>query len=74
VPVRVHGRQWVTREQAPGSFAVPVRGMTAFPFAIMHKILRGEPYNKSRLVRRLLPAVAARTQAGTPGEPPASAR
>ena len=48
--------------------------MTAFQFAITHKILRGEPYKSLASFARVLPAVAARTQADTPGEPPASAR
>ncbi len=44
VLVRVYGGQWVAHEQAPGSFAVSVGGMTAFPFAVTDKVLRAEPY------------------------------
>jgi len=74
VLVRVYGGQWITHEQAPGSFAVSVYGMTAFPFAVTDKILRAEPYKSLASFARVLPAVAARTQADTPGEPPASSR
>src|SRR5690348_2950432 len=42
VLVRVYGGQWITHEQGPGSHAVSVYGITAFPFAITDKILSGE--------------------------------
>jgi hypothetical protein len=73
VLVRVYGGQWITHEQAPGSFAVSVRGMTAFPFAITSKILHAEPYKSLASFARVLPAVAARAQADDPGEQPAPA-
>jgi len=62
----------LSREQASGSPAVSVRGMTAFPFAITHKILRAEPYKSLASFARVLPPLAARTQADPPGEQPAS--
>jgi hypothetical protein len=40
VLVRVYGGQRIMHEQAPGSFAVSVHGMTAFPFPITDKIPR----------------------------------
>ena len=70
VLVRVHGGQWVTHEGAPGSFAVSVAGVTAFPFAVADRILRAEPYKALASFARVLPAIAARTQAGPPGESP----
>lgn len=72
--VRVYGRQWITHEQAPGSFPVSVHEMTAFPSAVTDRILRARPHKSLASLARVLPAVAARTQADTPGEPPASAR
>jgi hypothetical protein len=72
--VRVYGGQWITHEQAPGSFAVLVRGMTAFPFAITHKILCGEPYKSFASFARVLPAIAARTQADPPSKQDASGK
>lgn len=71
VLVRVHGGQWVSHGRAPGSFAVSVAGMTAFPFAVADKVLRAEPYKSLASFARVLPAVAARTQAGPAAEPPA---
>jgi hypothetical protein len=73
VLVRVYGGQWVTHEQAPGSFAVAVAGMTAFPFAVTDKVLRAEPYKTLASFARVLPAIAARPQAGPSGKPPAPA-
>ena len=73
VLVRVYGGQWITHEQASGSFAVSVRGMTAFPFAITAKILHAEPYKSLASFGRVLPTVAARAQADDPGEQPAAA-
>jgi hypothetical protein len=70
VLVRVYGGQWVTHEQAPGSFAVSAAGVTAFPFAVADKVLRAEPYKALASFARVLPAIAARTQAGPPGESP----
>jgi hypothetical protein len=61
--VCAYGGQWIAHEQAPGSFAVSVRGMTAFPFAVTDKALRAEPYESLASFARALPAVAARTQA-----------
>jgi len=72
VLVRVYDGQWITDEQASGSPAVSVRGLTAFPFAITHKILRAEPNKSLASFARVLPAVAAHTHADPPGEPPAS--
>jgi len=63
VLVRVYGGQWITHEQAPGSYAVSVYGMTAFPFAITDKILSGEPDKSLASFARVLPALAARSQA-----------
>lgn len=71
VLVHVYGGQWITHERAPGSFAVSVRGMTAFPFAVAAKILRAEPYKSLASSARVLPAVAARTQPDPPGKQPA---
>jgi hypothetical protein len=64
VLVRVYGGQWITHEQAPGSYAVSVYGMTAFPFAITGKILSGEPDKSLASFARVLPAIATRSQAG----------
>ena len=71
VLVRVYGGQWVAHDEAPGSFAVSVNGMTAFPFAVAHKVLSGEPYKSLASFARVLPAIAARAQAAPPGELPA---
>ena len=68
VLVRAYDGQWITHEQAPGSFAVSVRGMTAFPFAVTDKVLRAEPYKSLASFARVLPAIAARTAADPPGE------
>jgi hypothetical protein len=72
VLVRAYGGQWITDEEASGSTAISVCGITAFPFAITHKILRAEPYKSLASFARVLPALAARTQANPPGEQPAS--
>ena len=69
VLVRVYGGEWVTHEQAPGSFAVAVAGVTAFPFAVTQKVLSGEPYKSLASFARVFPAIAARGQADPPGEP-----
>jgi hypothetical protein len=71
VVVRVHGGQWVTHEQAPGSFAVSVAGVTGFPFAIADRVLRAEPYKSLASFARVLPAIAAHAEASLPAEPPA---
>jgi hypothetical protein len=71
VLVSAYGGQWIAHEQDPGSFAVSVRGTTAFPFAVTGKVLRAEPYKSLASFARVLPAIAARTQAGPPGEHPA---
>jgi hypothetical protein len=73
VLVRVHGGQWETHEQAPGSFVVSVAGVTGFPFAIAGRVLRGEPYKSLASFARVLPAIAARAQDSPPAEPPAPA-
>ncbi len=70
VLVRVYGGQWITHEQAPGSFAISVYGITAFPFAITNRILSGEPYKSLASFARVLPAVAARGQADSSGPQP----
>jgi hypothetical protein len=59
----VYGWQWVTHEQVPESFTVSVVAMTAFPFAVTDKVLRAEPYKTLASFARVLPAIAARTQA-----------
>jgi hypothetical protein len=70
VLIRAYDGQWITHEHAPGSFAVSARGMTAFPFAITNRILHAEPYKSLATFARVLPAVAARTQADQPSEHP----
>jgi hypothetical protein len=68
--VCAYGGQWIAHEQAPGSFAVSVRGMTAFPFAVTDRVLRAEPYKSLASFARALPVIAARTQADPPNEHP----
>ena len=68
VLVCVYGGQWIAHEQASGSFAVSVRGMTAFPFAVADRVLRAEPYKSLASFARVLPSIAARAQADPPGE------
>jgi hypothetical protein len=63
VLVRAYGGQWITHERAPGSFAISACGITAFPFAITDKVLRGEPDKSLASFARVLPALAARGQA-----------
>jgi hypothetical protein len=72
VLVRVYGGQWVTHDEAPGSFAVSVNGMAAFPFAVTNKVLSGEPYKSLASFARVLPAIAARAQGDPPGQLPAA--
>ncbi|MEU5692082.1 hypothetical protein [Actinosynnema sp. NPDC020468] len=59
VLVRVYGGTWVEHENAPGAFAVSVRGNTAFPFGVAGKVLTGEPYKSLSAFVRALPAVVA---------------
>jgi hypothetical protein len=71
VLICAYGGQWTAHEQDPGSFAVSVQGMTAFPFTVTYRVLRAEPYKSLASFARVLPAVAARTRAAPPREHPA---
>lgn len=58
VLIRTYGGEWITHDKAPGAYAVRVRGMTAFPFGVAHRVLRGEPYKSLASFARALPTVA----------------
>ncbi|MFL6072580.1 MAG: hypothetical protein ACJ73S_04200 [Mycobacteriales bacterium] len=61
VLVREYGGQWIAHERAPGAYAVTVSGTTAFPFAVTHRVLSGEPYKSLASFARVLPAVVERS-------------
>ncbi|MEY9841884.1 hypothetical protein [Streptacidiphilus sp. EB103A] len=61
VLVRVHGARWITHDDAPGSYAVSVLGLTGFPFGITQRVLSGEEYKSLASFGRTLPVIAART-------------
>jgi hypothetical protein len=58
VLIRTYGGEWITHDEAPGAYAVSVRGLTAFPFGVAHRVLRGEPYKSLATLARGLAAVA----------------
>jgi hypothetical protein len=65
VLVRAFDGTWISHEKASGAYAVSVLGLTAFPFATVDRILRGEPYKSLASFVRALPAIVERS-----GRPP----
>lgn len=60
VLIRAHGGQWNIHESSPDALAVSVNGMTAFPFSIAYRVLRGEPFKSLASFGRALPAISER--------------
>ncbi|MBO0867321.1 MAG: hypothetical protein J2P15_02035 [Micromonosporaceae bacterium] len=66
VLLRTYGGQWVMSGNAPAALAVSVGGITAFPFAVADRVLRGEPYKSLASFARALPAVLDQAQRSPP--------
>ena len=58
VILATYGGQWITHDQAPGSYTVLVNGVTGFPFAVAGRILGGEPFKSLASFGRAFPHVA----------------
>jgi hypothetical protein len=59
VIVHAYGGAWSTHSGTP---AVIVRGHTAMPFTIAHRVLTGEPHKSLASFGRVFPALIARSE------------
>src|SRR5450631_1355267 len=57
VILAAYGGQWIEHDQAPGSYAVLVNGVTGFPFAVAGRILTGEPFKSLASFGRAFPHI-----------------
>jgi hypothetical protein len=60
VVVHAYEGRWVKHEKAPGAFAVAVEGTVGFPFAVVDRVLRGEPFKSIASFGRVFPHIAER--------------
>lgn len=68
VLIRGYAGEWVAHEQSTGAPAVSALGITAFPFATTNRVLHAEPGKSLASLGRVLPFIAERSQADSPGE------
>jgi hypothetical protein len=62
VLIRTYGGAWIAHDKTPGTPAVSVSGVTAFPFGIADRVLNGEPYKSLASFARVLPSVVDRAR------------
>lgn len=64
VVIRTYGGEWVATDDTGSGYAVSVLGITARPFAIADKILRGAPDKSLASFARVLPVVSKQSRDG----------
>jgi hypothetical protein len=62
VIIRVYGGEWVRPGETQLSFAVSVSSITAFPFGVAARVLRGEQFKSLASFGRALPAVVEQSR------------
>jgi hypothetical protein len=61
VILATYGGEWISHENAPGSYAILVDSVTGFPFALADRVLGGEPFKSLASFGRAFPHIARRT-------------